>query len=85
MADIRRKLEPEHLRYLEKFQAEIRLAGGLRKEGGGAFEGGLWVFEVPDRARAVALIEADPYFIACPRVYRLLVWGKALPHLQVQM
>jgi hypothetical protein len=33
----------------------------------------------------VALIEADPYQQACPRPYRLLAWGKALPHVQVTM
>jgi hypothetical protein len=46
---------------------------------------GLWVFEVIDRARAVALTEADPYLVACPRAYRLLAWGKAVPHLQALM
>jgi uncharacterized protein YciI len=85
MVAVRQMLEPEHLRYLEKHHAEIPMAGGLRNEHGGSYVGGLWVFEVADRARAVALIEADPYFIAYPRTYRLLAWGKALPHLQVQM
>jgi len=85
MAEIRRRLEPDHLRYLERHHAEIPMAGGLRNEHGGNYVGGLWVFEVANRARAVALIEADPYFIACPRAYRLLAWGKALPHRQVEM
>jgi len=46
---------------------------------------GSWVFEVIDRARAVALTEADPYLVACPRAYRLLARGKAVPHLQALM
>ena len=35
--------------------AQIVLAGGCRHEEGGDYMGGLWVLEVPDRARAVAL------------------------------
>lgn len=61
------------------------MAGGLRDEHGGPYVGGLWVFEVVSRERAVALIEADPYFVVCPRKYRLLAWGKALPQYQVTL
>jgi uncharacterized protein YciI len=64
---------------------EIKMAGGLRNEHGGPYVGGLWVFEVKSRERAVELIETDPYFKANPRKYRLLAWGKALPHVQVIM
>ncbi len=85
MAEVRRTHEPAHLKFLEEHHAEIPMAGGLRQEHGGSYVGGLWVFEVPSRARAVELIEQDPYYIACRREYRLLVWGKALPHLQVRM
>lgn len=85
MAEVRRTLEPEHLSYLEAHHTEIPMAGGLREEHGGVFVGGLWVCEVKSRSRAVELIEQDPYFIACPRKYQLLAWGKALPHLQVLM
>ena len=85
MAEVRNRVEPDHLRYLEEHHAEIPMAGGLRNEHGGRYVGGLWVFEVANRARAVELIEGDPYFIACPRTYRLLAWGKALPHLQAHM
>jgi hypothetical protein len=38
--------------------------------------------EVVSKDRAVQLIEADPFFQAERRPYRLLVWGKALPDLQ---
>jgi uncharacterized protein len=81
MVDVRAGLEPAHLQFLEAHHAEIPMAGGLRNEAGGAYVGGLWVFEVESRERAVELIELDPYFVACPRIYRLLVWGKAVPHL----
>ncbi len=85
MVEVRRTREPDHLRFLEEHRAEIPMAGGLREEHGGPYVGGLWVFEVKSRLRAVELIELDPYYVACPRKYRLLAWGKALPHIQVLM
>lgn len=85
MADVRSRVEPAHLAYLEEHRSEIPMAGGLRNEHGGAYVGGLWVFEVLTRERAVQLIEQDPYFLACPRSYRLLAWGKALPQYQVTL
>jgi uncharacterized protein len=85
MADVRRRLEPAHLAFLEANRQEIPMAGGLREEPGGAYTGGLWVFDVASKARAVQLIEADPYHQAHPRPYRLQVWGKALPQYEVTM
>lgn len=85
MAEIRARLEPAHLAFLEAHRDEIKQAGGLRNEPGGAYVGGLWVFEVASKARAIELIGADPYQQAHPRPYRLLVWGKALPRFEVLM
>jgi uncharacterized protein YciI len=85
MADVRRRLEPAHLAFLEANRKEIPMAGGLRHEPGGAYTGGLWVFDVASKARAVQLIEADPYYQAHARPYRLQVWGKALPQYEVLM
>jgi uncharacterized protein len=83
MADIRRRLEPEHLAYLRANLAEIRLGGGLRESDVPVFVGGLWILEVESRERAVQLIEDDPYFLAEPRPYRLLLWGKPLRDVEV--
>ena len=85
MAAVRARLETAHLAFLEAHRAEIPMAGGLREESGGPYAGGLWVFEVASKARAVELIEADPYYQAHRRPYRLLVWGKALPQYEVTM
>ena len=83
MVNIRRRLEPEHLAYLRANLAEIRLGGGLRESDDPAFVGGLWILEVESRERAVQLIEHDPYFVAEPRPYRLLLWGKPLADVEV--
>jgi uncharacterized protein YciI len=85
MPEVRQRIEPAHLEYLEQHRDEIKMAGGLRDVPGGPYVGGLWVFEVASRERAEALIEADPYFQAHPRPYRLLFWGKALPQFDVVM
>lgn len=85
MVAVREAHEPAHLTYLERYREEIRMAGGLRNQHGGPYVGGLWVFEVVSRERAVELIEQDPYYRANPRKYRLLAWGKALPQYDVLM
>jgi len=85
MVAVREAREPAHLAYLELHRVEIPMAGGLRDEHGGPYVGGLWVFEVRNKERAVELIEGDPYFLAYPRRYRLLAWGKALPQYQVTL
>jgi uncharacterized protein YciI len=85
MVPVREAHEPAHLLFLDMHKDEIKMAGGLRNEHGGPYVGGLWVFEVKSRERAVELIETDPYFKANPRKYKLLAWGKALPHVQVIM
>jgi uncharacterized protein len=67
-----------HLAYLRKNVAEILIAGGLREAPEREIVGGLWVMEVKTRARAVELVENDPYFASGCRTYRLLAWAKAL-------
>lgn len=82
MADARRHHEQAHLDYLRQHMDEILVAGGLRDAPGGPYVGGLWIFEVPSRERAIELIEGDPYCRHSLRQYRLCVWGKALPEVQ---
>jgi uncharacterized protein len=85
MAPVRKARVKEHIAFLEANRAEIVIAGGLRDEHGGEYRGGLWVLEVESRARAVALIESDPYFSLYPRPYQLYAWGKALPQFSVTL
>ena len=85
MLDVRREREPAHLAYLRQHGDRIRIGGGLREVPGGPFIGGLWVIETETREEAVALIEADPYWVPECRSYRLLVWGKALGDIAVTL
>ena len=74
-----------HLDYLDANANEILIGGGLRARPDEPFCGGLWVLEVPDRDRAVELIEGDPYYTPALRRYRLFTWGKALQDRVVQL
>ena len=77
MLAVRAQQGQAHLDFLARHKAEIVLACGCRSDAGGDYVGGLWVLEVPDRARAVALIEQDPYYLSGARQYVLRTWGKA--------
>lgn len=83
MAAVRDAHGQAHLDYLERHADEIVLAGGLREADDAGFIGGLWVLEVSSRARAVELVERDPYFEYGRRRYRLLLWGQAFPERRV--
>ncbi|HET6159530.1 MAG TPA: YciI family protein [Dongiaceae bacterium] len=77
MLEVRKRHGPEHLAYLDANKDKILIGGGLRPAPGEPFVGGLWILEVADRAEAVRLIEADPYYRPEYRKYRVLAWGKA--------
>lgn len=83
MAAVRRELQPKHLAYLHEHAGEIAIGGGLRDAPDGPYLGALWVLEVASRERAVEVIEADPYYQALARPYRLYNWGKAIPEARV--
>ena len=83
MLAVRAQYGQAHLDYLAQHKPEIVLAGGCRHAPESDYIGGLWVLEVPNRARAVALVEQDPYFIHGARAYELRTWGKAFEDEQV--
>lgn len=82
---VRAQLRPAHIEFLRAHTDEILIAGGLREEPDAPFSGALWVMEVASRERAVELIEADPFFQATRRPYRLLLWNKALSEIDVTL
>jgi uncharacterized protein len=59
--DIRRRLMPAHLAFLERHAAQIKAAGPLVSSAGDP-AGGLWLVEA-DGAEAVdALVQEDPFW-----------------------
>ena len=75
---VRRQHSGDHFAYLKMNTDTIKLAGGLRPDPDGWWNGGLWVMEVDTRLQAERLCENDPYFkLGLRKSYRLYVWGKA--------
>ncbi len=84
--DIRGKYTRYHLAYLGANKNKILLAGGLRPEPGGSFEGGLWILEVVDREEAMACVEGDPFFQkGLRKSAHVYAWGKAFPENVVRL
>ena len=72
-ANVRPKLMPDHLAFLEKNGSEVLQAGPLSDEGQPA--GGIWIVEAADAAQVTTLVEADPFFTAGLRKsVRVLSW-----------
>jgi uncharacterized protein len=73
-ADIRPRLMPAHLDFLEEHRAKIRAAGPLiEPDGRGA--GGLWLVEAEDPAAVRALLERDPFWpTGLRQSVRILEW-----------
>ena len=59
--DVRPRLMPAHLDFLERHRAEIRAAGPLL-EADGRGAGGLWLVEAESPAAVTALVERDPFW-----------------------
>lgn len=75
---IRKQFGQAHFDYLAQHADKILIGGGLRPDPDSWYSGGLWVMETSSREEAVALVEADPYFVQGLRErYTLFVWGKA--------
>ena len=73
-ADIRPRLMPAHLEFLERHRAEIRAAGPLT-EADGRGAGGLWLVEAEDPAVVTALVERDPFWpMGLRQSVRVLEW-----------
>lgn len=61
-SDIRSKLMPEHLAFLERNAACVQAAGPLTNADDGAAASGLWLVTADNLQTVRALIEADPFW-----------------------
>lgn len=72
--DIRSRLMPDHLDFLETHANQIAAAGPLMRQDGQA-GGGLWEVDATDAAAVDALIKADPFWPSGLRAsYQILTW-----------
>ena len=58
---LRMATRPKHLEHLEKIKGKIVVCGPQLADDGQTMIGSMFVFEVPDRAAAEALVKSDPY------------------------
>ena len=73
-AEMRPKLMPDHLAFLERNAAAIRAAGPL-KDDEDVPAGGLWLVTADSRAAVQALVEADPFWpTGLRKSVRILEW-----------
>ena len=83
----KRHLRPElmaaHLEFLTKHDAQVRVAGSLRKEADDRAIGGLWIVDVKNFEEVKALYIEDPFWKAGLRasveVHR---YAKAFPEIE---
>ncbi len=74
-APMRQRHMADHLAFLEAHAGEVLAAGPLRD--GSAAAGGLWIVDVADRASAVRLVAADPFWpTGLRRSVRILEWSR---------
>jgi uncharacterized protein YciI len=72
-AEVRPRLMPAHLDFLERHADRIRAAGPLLDGNEGA--GGLWLVEADDRESVARLVEADPFWpTGLRKSVRILRW-----------
>jgi len=75
-ADVRPRLMPQHLKFLQDHGSEILEAGPLSDAEGNP-AGGLWIVEAQSAASARQLVEADPFWPAgLRRSVRVLSWRR---------
>jgi len=58
---LRMATRPKHLAHLETIKGKIVVCGPQLADDGQTMIGSMFVFEVPDRAAAEALVKSDPY------------------------
>ena len=59
--DVRPRLMPAHLKFLEENRQRVRAAGPLLERNGQS-AGGLWLVDAADADAVMALVQADPFW-----------------------
>ena len=76
-AEIRSRVMPAHLAFLERNAAAIVAAGPLLEGAARTPAGGMWLVEADSRDRAEALTREDPFYSAgLRRSIRILEWRR---------
>ena len=69
---------PQHLAFLARHGEQVIAAGALRPQPDAAPTGGVWLVQTESMAKAEALLQQDPFWIAGLRKsVRVSYWAKA--------
>jgi uncharacterized protein len=76
-ADVRVRLMPAHLDFLEKHREQIRAAGPLRDAADGTPAGGMWLVDAETPEAVAALYQDDPFWpTGLRKSIRVLAWSQ---------
>lgn len=82
--EIRQKLFPSHLEFLENNKDQVLVPGALREVPGDRPLGGLWIVEAEDEDAVKEIFKDDPFWTNGLRArYRINRWVKAFPDRKV--
>lgn len=78
VGEVREKLFPAHLEWLDKNKDKVLVAGSLRPDVDGGSLGGLWIIQADSKAEAEAVYQTDPFFAnGLRQTVELFYWKKA--------
>lgn len=60
-AELRAKLRPEHMAYLDQHVGKLLAGGALLEDDGSGGDGSLLIYDTDDRAEAEAFSQGDPF------------------------
>jgi uncharacterized protein YciI len=78
--ELRERLLPAHLEWLDERQSDVLVAGSLRAEPGAPPLGACWIVEAAGTAEVQSIIASDPFWKGGLRAgVEILHWSKAFP------
>jgi hypothetical protein len=84
--ELRSRLLPEHLTWLDEHRLIVIIGGSLREEVKSVPIGGLWLVEANAKSEVDALIRTDPFYVSGLREsYEVLHWSKAFADRKVSL
>jgi hypothetical protein len=86
MGELREKLFPAHLKWLDENQKHVLVPGSLRPDVDEASVGGLWIIEADSKAQVEQLFQGDPFFANGLRAkVEIYFWKKAFEDRKVSI
>ena len=80
VGELRQKLFPEHVKFLDSHKDKVLVPGAVREAGSDRPLGGLWIVEAEDEAEVRDVFKDDPFWVNGMRAgVRVTRWVKAFP------